>query len=114
MRIDGGFQGDEEELMSTLDKLQRSLTDHVELMEDAWTRRYISVAMGYQLTIKNLRIELAVRFRDMSQKAMALMEAIKTTHKKLSIIEFNIVRTEVRLSVIESQLRPVSSLSGAP
>lgn len=107
------FMHEEKELRNTLHKLQKNLADHIELMEDAWERRHISVALGYQLTIKNLRIEPAVRFRNMNQKAMALMEAIKTTHKKLSIIEFDIVRTEVRLQMIESQLRPVSSLSDA-
>lgn len=104
---------EEKELRNTLHKLQRNLTNHIELMEDAWEKRYISVAIGYQLTIKNLRIKLAVRFRDLNQKAMALMEVIKTAHEKLSTIEFDILRTEVRLSLIESQLRPVSSLSDA-
>ncbi|KAK7702633.1 hypothetical protein SLS64_009596 [Diaporthe eres] len=108
-----GVLDEEEELRSTLLKLQRNLTNHIELMEDAWEKRYISVAIGYQLTIKNLRIELAVRFRDLNQKDMNVLEVIRTTHHKLSTIEFDIVRTEVRLCVIESQLRPVSSLGNA-
>ncbi|KAI7779617.1 hypothetical protein LA080_000641 [Diaporthe eres] len=107
------FLNEEKDLRNTLNKLQRNLTNHIELMEDAWERRYISVAIGYQLTIKHLRIELAVRFRDLNQKVMALMEVIKTTHQKLSAIEFDIVRTEVRLRVIQSQLRPVSTLGDA-
>ncbi|KAK7715626.1 hypothetical protein SLS63_011382 [Diaporthe eres] len=92
-----GVLDEEEELRSTLLKLQRNLTNHIELMEDAWEKRYISVAIGYQLTIKNLRIELAVRFRDLNQKDMNVLEVIRTTHHKLSTIEFDIVRTEVRL-----------------
>ncbi|KAG6367700.1 hypothetical protein INS49_001895 [Diaporthe citri] len=107
------FMGEQEELRIRLNKLQRNLADHIKLMEDAWARRHISIAIGYQLTIKTLRIELAVRFRDLNQKAIAMMDAIKATHKKLSVIEFDIVRTEVRLRVIDSQLRPVSSLGDA-
>lgn len=107
------FMDEEEELRHTLAKLQRNLADHVKLMEDAWERRYISVALGYQLTIKTLRIELAVRFRDLNQKAMNLMDAIKQTHNELSIIEFDIASTEVRLRVIGSKLRPVANLNDA-
>lgn len=107
------FMDEEKELRNTLQKLQQNLANHIEVMEDAWERRYISVAVGYQLTIKNLRIELAVRFRDLNQKAMNVLEVIKKTHEKLSAIEFDIVRTEVRLHVIQSQLRPVSTLGDA-
>lgn len=69
-----GFLEGEKELGNTLHKLQRTSTDHIKLMEDAWARRHISVAMEYQLTIKNLRIELAVRFRDLNQKAMNVLD----------------------------------------
>ncbi|KAG6358496.1 hypothetical protein INS49_014380 [Diaporthe citri] len=89
------FVDEEEWLKNTLDKLQRNLADHIKLMEDAWARHYISVAMGFQLTITNLFIELAVRFRDLSQKATALIDAIKATRSELSIIEVDIARTEV-------------------
>lgn len=82
-------------------------------MENAWPRRYISVAVDLELTIKRLGIELATRFRDINQKAKTLIDTIKTAHEKLSIIEFNIMRTEHRLRVIESQLRPVGNLSDA-
>ncbi|KAI7774090.1 hypothetical protein LA080_009293 [Diaporthe eres] len=71
-----GFLEGEKELGNTLHKLQRTSTDHIKLMEDAWARRHISVAMGYQLTIKNLRIELAVRFRDLNQKAMNVLDKL--------------------------------------
>lgn len=108
-----GLMDEEEELRSTLEKLQTNLTGHIGVMEDAYARRYISVAMGYQLAIKHLRIELAVQFRNLNQKAMGLMGDIKETHKILSTIEFAIVRTEVRLRIIDSQLRPVASLSDA-
>jgi hypothetical protein len=43
-------------------------------------------------TNKNLFVELSVRFRDLGQK-MELLETIKTTHKRLSEIEFDIFRT---------------------
>lgn len=108
-----GFMNEEEELRNTLNKLQENLTGHVRLMEDAWARRYISVAVGYELTIKNLRIELAVRFRDINQKAKIVMDSIEATHEELSAIEFNILRTEHRLRWIESRLRPVTNLSDA-
>lgn len=107
------FMDEEEELRNTLNKLQQNLAGYVRLKDDAWARRYISVAIGYELTIKSLRIELAVRFRDIHQKAKALMGAIEETHEKLSILEFDIVRTEVRLQIIQSQLRPVHSLGDA-
>lgn len=108
-----GFMDEEEELRNSLIKLQKNLDDHIILMEDAWSRRYISVAVGLELTIKGLRIELAVRVRDINQKAKTLADNIKTTHEKLSIIEFNIFRTEQRLRVIESRLRRVGNLSDA-
>lgn len=107
------FLTEEEELRSTLNKLQQNLAGHIRLKDDAWARRYISVAIGYELAIKGLRIELAVRFRDIHQKAKAVMEAIEAIHEKLSIIEFDIIRTDVRLRMIQSQLRPVHSLGDA-
>lgn len=45
-----------------------------------------------------------MRFRDINQRAKALMRVIEETHEKSSIIEFDIVRTEVRLRMIQSQL----------
>lgn len=104
---------EEEQLRDTLAQLQQNLVGHIRLMEDAWERRYISVAVGYELAIKNLRIQLAVRFRDINQKAKIVMDAMKATHEELSVIEFNIIRTEHRLRVIESRLRPVTNLSDA-
>lgn len=108
-----GFMNEEEQLRNTVAKLQRYLQDHTRVMEDAYERRYISVAMGLELAHKSLRIELAVCFRDLKQKATNLMDAIKTTHEELSKLEFDIVRSEVRLQMIQSQLRPVASLNDA-
>lgn len=107
------FMDEEEELRNTLSKLQQNLAGYVRLKDDAWARRYISVAIGYELTIKSLRIELAIRLRDINQRAKSLMGAIEATHEKLSIIEFDTIRTEVRLRMIQSQLRPVHSLGDA-
>lgn len=108
-----GFMDEEEELRNTLTNLQKNLADHIVLMENAWSRRYISVAVGLELTIKRLRIELAVRFRDINQRAKTLIDKIKTAHEKLSVIEFNIFRTEQRLRAIEARLRPVGNLGDA-
>lgn len=107
------FLNEEEELRNTLNKLQENLAGYMRIKDDAWERRYISVAIGYELAIKSLRIELAVRFRDIHQKAMTLMGLIEATHEKLSILEFDIIRTDVRLRMIQSQLRPVSNLGDA-
>lgn len=108
-----GLGEEEEELNKTLDKLQQNLTGHIRIMENAYSHGYISVAIGYQLTIKTLRVQLAVRSRDLSQKSMALLDEIEATKKELSDIELNIRRTEVRLRVINSQLRPVRNLGDA-
>lgn len=108
-----GLEEEEEELNKTLDKLQQNLTGHIRIMENAYSHGYISVAIGYQLTIKTLRVQLAVRSRDLSQKSMALLDEIEATKKELSDIELNIRRTEVRLRVINSQLRPVQNLGDA-
>lgn len=103
----------EEELRNIKDKLQSGLSEHAKCVGDAYAHRDLNTAMGLELAHKNLRIELSVRFRDLLQKAMELLESIKTTHKKLSMIEFDIIRTEHRMGVIDSQLRPINNLNDA-
>lgn len=107
------FLNEEEELGGRRDKLQEDFAHQLELVEDAYARRDVSAAMGLELSLKNLRIELAVRFRDLEQKAMALLDLIKATHQKLSTIEFDIIRIEHRLRMIQLQLQPVTSLNDA-
>lgn len=103
----------EEKLRNIKDELQSSLSEQAKLVEDAYAKRDLNTAMGLELAHKNLRVELSVRFRDLLQKAMELLKSIKTTHKKLSMIEFDIIRTEHRLGVINSQLRPINNLNDA-
>jgi hypothetical protein len=107
------FITEEEKLGSMKEKLQSDLSEHAKRVENAHMQLDLNSATGLELAHKNLRVELSVRFRDLGQKAMELLETIKATHKRLSEIEIDIIRTEHRLRVIDSQLRPVNNLNDA-
>lgn len=108
-----GFLDEEQELGRRRDKLQENFAHQLELVEDAYARRDVGAAVGLALSLKNLRIELAVRLRDLEQKAMALLDVIRSTHQKLSAVEFDMIRVEHRVHMIQLRLRPVNNLNDA-
>ncbi|POS81210.1 hypothetical protein DHEL01_v200421 [Diaporthe helianthi] len=104
---------EEEELGKSKGKLQRNLVEHAQRKEAAYARGDLNMAMGLEQAHKSLRVNLAVCLRDLNQKASELVKTIEATREKLSQIEFDTIRARQRLHVIESQLRPVSNLTGA-
>ncbi|KAG8166524.1 hypothetical protein KVR01_002213 [Diaporthe batatas] len=107
------FISEEEELGNDKKELQGDLIQHAKLVEEAYERGDFNTAMGLEQAHKNLRVNLAVRLRGLSQKASELAEAMKATRKKLSEIELDTIRAKQRLHVIEARLLPASNLTDA-
>lgn len=107
------FISEEEELRHSKDMLKRDLVEHAKRMEDAYDRGDLNTAMGLEQAHKNLRVNLAVRLRDLGQKTSELVDTMEAARKKLSEIEFDTVRAKHRLHGIESRLLPVKNLTDA-
>lgn len=107
------FISEEEGLRNSKYELQRSLVEHAKRMEDAYEQGNLNNAVGLEQAHKNMRVSLAVRLRDLSQKAFKLVETIEATQKRLSEVEVDTIRAKQRLHVIESRLLPVNNLTDA-
>ena len=107
------FISEEEGLRRSKDVLRRNLVEHAKRIEDAYDHGDLNTAMGLEQAHKNLRVNLAVRLRDLSQKALELVGTIEATHKKLSEIESDTNRAKHRLHVTELRLLPMHNLTDA-
>ncbi|KAI3392759.1 hypothetical protein diail_5238 [Diaporthe ilicicola] len=101
------FMTEHEDLENDLKELEGYYTRQAKLIEDAYAQRDISTAIGLELANKNLRVEMSICARELNQKSTALKEI----RAEISSSEHEIVRAEVRLQMVEAQLRPVTIMA---